>query len=224
MHDIAGWRRAVMWPFALLVRLWGMTLRFEVPPEDLRNYTKKDVPVAMALWHNRLFLASEIYRRYRKPRPLYALVSASRDGAWLVSFFEMVGGMRAVRGSSSRLGRQAAGALVEVLRQGHDIGITPDGPRGPRCEVKPGALTVARLTKTPLLLIGADFESAWRLHSWDRFVLPRPFSRVRLRCELVPAEELADRAAATAQLQTRLLALNPDPDATPGRDRSQSPA
>jgi len=205
----------VLWPLALLLRLWGASLRLETSAEDLRNYTKRDEPVAMVLWHNRLFLAAEIFRRYRQPRPVYALVSASQDGAWLTAFFALIG-LRAVRGSSHTLGREAANALVAVLRAGNDVGITPDGPRGPVYEFKPGALIVARLTRTPMLLIGADFESAWRFRrAWDRFYLPKPFSRVRMRCEVVTVEQLADRHAATAMLQQRLWELNPDPELRP---------
>ena len=186
-----------------------MSLRFEVSPEDLSNYTKKDEPVAIVLWHNRLFLAAEIVRRFRQGRPAYALVSASQDGAWLSAFFSLAG-MRTVRGSSSRLGREAAAALVEVLKGGDDVGITPDGPRGPCYELKPGGVIVARRAHAPALLIGGEFTSAWRLRSWDRFYIPKPFSRVRMRCELVTADQFADRDAAMALLQVRLLALNPD--------------
>jgi hypothetical protein len=193
----------------MLVRLWGMSLRFETSPDDLRNYSKRDVPVAFVVWHNRLFLTPEIFRRYRQGRPLVAIISASGDGAWLAAFFSFVG-MRAARGSSSRLGREAATALVDALRAGYDIGITPDGPRGPCYDLKPGALIVARRTGTPLLLVGGEFSSAWRLRSWDRFCLPKPFSRVRMRCELITADQLADRDAALALLRERMLALNPD--------------
>jgi lysophospholipid acyltransferase (LPLAT)-like uncharacterized protein len=175
----------------------------------LRAYLKKDVPVAIVLWHNRLFLAAEIVRRYRQGRPAYALVSASQDGAWLSAFFSLAG-MRTVRGSSSRLGREAATALVDVLRAGYDVGITPDGPRGPRYECKAGSIIVARRTHAPMLLVGAEFDSAWQLRSWDRFVIPKPFSRVRMRCEVVMSDQLADRDAATAGIQARLIALNPD--------------
>ncbi len=186
-----------------------MSLRFDLTDEDRRNYMKNDVPVAIVLWHNRLFLSAEIVRRFRVGRPAYALVSASQDGAWLTAFFSLAG-LRTVRGSSSRLGREAANALVDTLRAGHDIGVTPDGPRGPCYEVKPGAVIVARRTRAPLLLVGAEFDSAWQLRSWDRFYVPKPFSRVRMRCEIVPVEALADRDTAVAQLQQRLLALNPD--------------
>jgi hypothetical protein len=215
VHEISGWRRALLWPFGLLLRLWGMSLRFETAPDDLRNYTKNDEPVSIVLWHNRLFLAAEIVRRFRAGRPAYALVSASQDGAWLTAFFSLVG-LRTVRGSSSRLGREAATALVETLRAGHDIGVTPDGPRGPCYELKPGGVIVARRARTPMLLIGGEFGSAWRLRSWDRFYIPKPFSRVRMRCELVTPDQLADRDAAMARVHARLLILNPDTDASTG--------
>jgi lysophospholipid acyltransferase (LPLAT)-like uncharacterized protein len=209
VHEISGWRRAILWPFGFVIRLWGMSLRFETSPEDIAAYTKRDQPVSMVLWHNRLFLAAEIVRRYRGGRPAYALVSASQDGAWLTAFFSLAG-VRTVRGSSSRLGREAATALVEMLRLGHDIGLTPDGPRGPCYDLKPGAIIVSRRTSAPMLVIGGEFKSAWRLRSWDGFYLPKPFSRVRMRCEVVTADELTDRDAAMVMLRERLLALNPD--------------
>lgn len=199
-----------MWPFARLVRLWGMTLRFEMTPEDVRNCSKCDVPVAFVLWHNRLFITTEIHRRFRSHRPLYALISASKDGALLTAFFAMVGGMKAVRGSSSNFGREAAAALVEAQRAGHDIGITPDGPRGPCYDFKAGAIIIPRRSGAPLLLLGGEFEMAWRLKGWDRFYLPKPFSRVRIRCELIENDQLTDRDTASTMIQARLLALNPD--------------
>lgn len=187
-----------------------MSLRFEMKPEDVRNCSKDDVPVAFVLWHNRLFITSEIHRRFRPHRPLYALISASKDGALLTAFFSMVEGMQAVRGSSSNFGREAASALVDMLRDGNDIGITPDGPRGPCYDMKAGAVIVPRRTRTPILLLGGEFESAWQLKSWDRFYLPKPFSRVRVRCELIEPDQLADRDAAVSHIRERLLAINPD--------------
>lgn len=221
VNAVTGWRRALMWPLGLFVKLWGMSLRFETSPENRRNYEKKDAPVALVLWHNRLFLAAEIVRRFRQGRPAYALVSASQDGAWLAGFFSLIG-LRTVRGSSSRLGREAATALVDLLRNGQDVGITPDGPRGPCYEVKPGSVIVTRRTRTPMLVIGADFTSAWRLRSWDGFYLPKPFSRVVMRCELLPAELLTDRDAAVALLQARLRAINPDRQPLPRRRRTHA--
>jgi len=209
IHILAGWRQLVLWPLALLIRAWGRTLRFEIPDEDRRNFEATGEPAAFILWHNRLFLVPECYRRYRHGRPLYALISASDDGAWLTAFFSLIG-VRAVRGSSSRRGREAATSLLEVIRAGHDTGVTPDGPRGPCYEFKPGALIVARRARAPLLLFGAEFTAAWRLGSWDRFYLPRPFSRVRLRCERVAADAAADSHAEAATIAARMREINPD--------------
>ena len=209
VHAIHGWKRVLLTPLSWLVRLWNATLRFEISPESLKNISKVDVPVAMMVWHNRLFLGSEIFRRYRADRHVYCLISASKDGAWIDAYFSLVG-MRSVRGSSSRLGREAVTALVSVMKDGDDIAITADGPRGPRYEFKPGGLIVARRAHAPILLIGAEFSSAKQLGSWDGFYLPRPFSRVRLQCELIPCEELADRGDSAIWLQDRLRAINPD--------------
>jgi lysophospholipid acyltransferase (LPLAT)-like uncharacterized protein len=184
-------------------------LRFEVTPEALKNLRKIDEPVAFVLWHNRLFLVSEIFQRYRQKRPVYGLVSASKDGAWLDAFFSLVG-ISSVRGSSSRFGREAVTVMVSVMKSGNDIGITPDGPRGPRYDFKAGGLIVARRAHAPILLLGGEFQSAWQFKSWDGFYLPKPFSRVRVHCELVPASKLAERDESAAHLRERLLAMNPD--------------
>jgi lysophospholipid acyltransferase (LPLAT)-like uncharacterized protein len=209
VHAILGWRRTLLTPLAWLVRLWGATLRFEASPEAVKYLSKTDVPLAMMVWHNRLFLGSELFRRYRKHRPVYCLISASKDGAWIDAYFSLVG-MHSVRGSSSKLGREAVTALVAVMKAGHDIAITADGPRGPRYDFKPGGVIVARRAHVPMLLIGGEFSSAWQLGSWDGFYLPRPFSRVRVSCELIGNDELGDRDACIERLRARLIAINPD--------------
>ena len=209
VHGIRGWRRALLLPFGLLVRAWGASLRFETTPETVTIFRNTHEPVVFASWHNRLFIATEIFRRFRQGHHVYCLISASKDGAWLSEFFAL-GGMRTVRGSSSKLGREAVTALVDVMRAGHDIGITPDGPRGPLYGFKAGGLIVARRVRAPVILLGGSFDSSWQLGSWDRFHLPKPFSRVRLKCELVPSDELADRDEAAEKLRQRLLAISSD--------------
>ena len=209
IQHLFGWRRAVLWPLGLFIRLWGWTLRFEISAEDRRAAEMNERPVAIILWHNRLFLASEVYRRYRKGRPTYALISASKDGGWLAAFFSLVG-MRAVRGSSSRFGREAAGALVETIRAGHDVGITPDGPRGPCYDFKSGALVVVRRTSAPMILIGGEFSSAWRLRSWDRFYIPKPFSRVTMRFKYIPSPMISEGDDAAEGVAAQLREINPD--------------
>jgi hypothetical protein len=180
----------------------------EITPEDRRVLEWSERPVAFVLWHNRLFISAEIFRRFRSRR-LCGLVSASRDGAWLAAFYALMG-MEASRGSSSRFGREAAGQLTGALLAGMDVGITPDGPRGPCYDFKEGALVVARRARAPLLLFGAEFSSAWRLASWDGFYIPRPFSSVRLHCERIDTEGTINADGAAADVAARLMAINPD--------------
>jgi lysophospholipid acyltransferase (LPLAT)-like uncharacterized protein len=170
--------RFFLWPVGLLYRLWTASIRIEnvdSSGDDTDNLRKQ--PCILMLWHNRLFLAGEWHRRIRKDKTCYGLISASKDGALLETFYGWAG-IRAVRGSRNRRGAQAVRELVRVMRKGHDIGVTPDGSRGPCYEAKSGALLVARLTKTPILFLSFEFGWSLKLKSWDRFVVPFPFSKV----------------------------------------------
>ncbi len=209
INEVTGWRFALLWVLAGLVRVWGRTLRFEADAETLARLTKSDEPVAVVLWHNRLFLSPEMFRRYRQQRRVYGLVSASKDGAWLAALYRMIG-MYPVRGSSSNFGREAARSLIEVMRGGHDIGITPDGPRGPMYVVEPGVVVVTRRLGAPMVLFGAEFSRAWKLKSWDRFYIPWPFSRIKMHSAILPAVNAAGEKLSADDVRAALLAVNPD--------------
>ncbi len=209
IKTVRGWRAWLLAPFSWLIRTWGASLRIEIGPESRRALSQNQQPIVVVLWHNRLFIAPPLVAQFRRGRPVHALISASKDGAWLSGLFSLCG-LNAIRGSSSRGGREALHEMVEAVRKGDDIGITPDGPRGPCYDFKAGALLVARRTRAPVVLLGAVFESAWRLPSWDRFVLPRPFSRVRLHARMASPAELAARDDAANAIGARLRLLNPD--------------
>ena len=209
INEVGGWKRAALWLLALLLRLWGRTLRFEADVATRDRLMMADEPAAIVLWHNRLFLSAEIFRRYRTRRAVHGLVSASKDGAWLAAFYRLIG-IIPVRGSSSNFGREAGKALIEVMRQGHDIGITPDGPRGPMYVVEPGVLVVTRRNQAPMVLLGVEFTRAWRLKSWDRFYIPAPFSRVIMRCTLLPPKRADGEKLTVEDVRSALLAINPD--------------
>ncbi len=209
VNEVTGWRWLLLWLLAALLRVWGRTLRFQADPATLERLTKCDEPVAIVLWHNRLFLSAEMFRRYRTRRKVYGLVSASKDGAWLAAFYRLIG-IIPVRGSSSNFGREAGRALIEVMRQGHDIGITPDGPRGPMYTVEPGVLVVTRRLHAPMVLMGAQFTRAWRLRSWDRFYIPVPFSRIIMHSAVLPARTSDRDKPGPEAVRAALLAVNPD--------------
>jgi hypothetical protein len=211
INEVRGLRRLALWLAALLVRMWGRTLRMTADYETLRRLTYSDQPAAIVLWHNRLFLSAEIFARYRTRRHVYGLVSASKDGAWLAAFYRMIG-IQPVRGSSSNLGREAAQLLIAKMREGHDVGITPDGPRGPMYTLEPGVLVVTRRNEAPMVLVGAEFGPAWRLKSWDKFYVPLPFSRVQMRSLVLPARKPDGEKWSAEEVRAALLAINPDKD------------
>jgi hypothetical protein len=207
--EVAGWRRVLVWFLARLLRVWGRTLRLEADEATRATLMRSDVPALITLWHNRLFLSAEICRRYRTQRRVCGLVSASKDGAWLAAFYRMIG-IEPVRGSSSNFGREAARALIEKMRAGYDVGITPDGPRGPCYTVEPGVLVVSRRVNAPMILLGAEFGPAFRLKSWDRFAIAWPFTRIRMRCVIIPATREDGTKPGPEEVRAALLAINPD--------------
>ena len=204
-----------LFPACLLMRLWLATLRMRGAEEAARVIREERGPIIVCFWHNRLIIASELRRRYRNFKPMNGLVSASKDGAWLVAFFNLMR-IGAVRGSSSWRGGRALVELSEKLREGEDVAITPDGPRGPMYDFKKGPAALALAETCPVLLIGAGFSKAKRLRSWDKFILPYPFSKVELRAELVRHDASwagLDDVALANLLREKLLRLNAEADA-----------
>jgi lysophospholipid acyltransferase (LPLAT)-like uncharacterized protein len=192
------------------MRLWAGTLRIEASASDLALMRDTSTPTVLLFWHNRLFMAAEVYRRFRRPKPTFGLVSTSKDGAWLAAFFQL-SGLGSVRGSSSRRGREAVLNLAVKLAEGNDVAVTPDGPRGPKYSFKPGPAMLIGRTGSRALLFGTSFASAWRLGSWDGFFLPRPFSKVTVCCRQMTASDLpAGFAAAAEVLRVRLTEMNGD--------------
>ena len=167
------------WAASWLIRLISLTLRYTLSdPHGITKYPT-DRRIIWIFWHNRVFLMPIVYRRHLRHRPIKVLTSASRDGALIartVAHF----GLGAVRGSSSKRAAAATAELLTCLETGHDIGITPDGPRGPRYQLAPGPIRLAQLTQTPLVSINLDYTRIWKLRSWDHFRIPKPFSRVTI--------------------------------------------
>lgn len=206
---------AALFPATVLLRLWLATLRMRGAEEAARIIGEERGPIIVCFWHNRLIIASELRRRYRNFKPMNGLVSASKDGAWLTAFFNLMG-IGAVRGSSSWRGGRALVELSEKLREGEDVAITPDGPRGPLHDFKKGPAALALGETCPVLLVGSGFANAKRLRSWDRFILPYPFSKVELRAELVCHDASwtgLDDVALANLLREKLLRLNEEAEA-----------
>lgn len=169
LGTVAGW----------LIRLLGWTYRFRV--EDRCGLTRRgeiESPLIWCVWHNRV-LALASARRLFPWRRGAVLTSASHDGAALAAAVRVLG-VGAVRGSSSRRGTAALKEMVRLLASGIDVGVTPDGPRGPRYALHPGLAKLAQVSRRPVMCVHVRFGAALRLKTWDRFVVPLPLSRISL--------------------------------------------
>ena len=177
---IEGWR--AHWLIAVgfrLLQLWARTLRYEIDDRAGMIGTPVSENFIGALWHNRLLIFPFVLRRFFSDRHGAALISASRDGELLADAIKRFG-FDVVRGSSSRLGASAILQLEGVLASGRDVVITPDGPRGPAYELGPGIIFLAQKSGAAVVPINMEYSSCWRIKSWDRFIVPRPFARVRV--------------------------------------------
>jgi lysophospholipid acyltransferase (LPLAT)-like uncharacterized protein len=192
--EIRGDRRSVILGclIAWVMRGWTKTLRFQIVDRcGVITPGAALPPVIFALWHNRIFTIPPIWwRTGGHLRKSVVLTSASKDGAILASAMAALG-IGAVRGSSSRRAVAALIGMKRALRDGLDVCITPDGPRGPRGSFHPGIIKLAQTTGAAIVPIHVHYAAAWRLNTWDRLVLPKPFSRVTVIFDetlVVPAQ------------------------------------
>jgi hypothetical protein len=201
----------------LFIRAVAVTIRFRL---DDRSRSFNGAPgekFIFAVWHNRLALCLMLYRRYvvrfAPDRRMAAIVSASRDGGMLARILEHFN-VEPVRGSSSRRGGQALREMVSCAERGCDLGITPDGPRGPRYQVQEGVISTAQLTGLPI--VPASYHLNWkiRLKSWDGFQIPLPFASCEVvvgRVMRVPVEATdAERESLRQQLEAELRLISHD--------------
>lgn len=192
IHWLSPLKRCCVYILSLFFRLWTRTLSIEIDPESeslLKAY--KGQAKICALWHNRLFVAPTLFQRFFNDLPMYGLVSPSKDGAWLTELLHQLK-IFAIRGSSKRGGHHALLEMIDAVRDHYSVGITPDGPRGPQYAVKPGIALLAKETHAPIVLGGIYISSAWRVNSWDKFYIPRPFSQIVFCVDVIPPEAYAD--------------------------------
>lgn len=167
------------------VEALGRTWRIEIAEgrEHLDRLAAGGPPAILAFWHDRVILGA-YFTGARMARgegvDVTALTSRSGDGE-LVARIMRRWGARIVRGSSSAGGREAMWALRAVVRRrGSSPILVPDGPRGPARHLKRGILVLARVSGAPVLAMGLASDRHWRLNSWDRMTIPKPFARVRV--------------------------------------------
>lgn len=159
---------------AAYIRLVHATSRWQVVGGERASALWDDgKPFILSFWHGRLMMMPYVWRR---GVPMNMLISQHRDGALIADTIAHFG-LGTVRGSSSKDGAQALRTMVKALKRGEYVGITPDGPRGPRMHASEGIVTVARLSGVPVLPAAFSTRRRRVLGSWDRFVVALPFTR-----------------------------------------------
>ena len=159
------------------------------------------------VWHGDALIAGHVLS-WRK---FTALTSLSRDGDVQARVLQKLG-FDIVRGSTGRGGARAAVELVNCLKRGVSISFTPDGPRGPRRVIQNGVVFFAKKSQRPICPVVMRYSNCWNIATWDRYAIPKPFSRVE--CEFLPAIYVSptdnlDEVA--AELTKTMIAAAPDP-------------
>jgi lysophospholipid acyltransferase (LPLAT)-like uncharacterized protein len=190
-----------------LVRLLGSTCRVRIAAggEHLERLTRDGGGSVVAFWHDRLVFASHFLSRQviHRGYPLIVLISPSRDGE-LAARAAMRLGAQVVRGSSSRGGSQGVRGMLREAGPDRGLAVVPDGPKGPPRRAKPGVVLLARLTRSPIVPVTWVADRSWRLRSWDRLEIPKPFARVAVA---VGAPEEVPRGGGDEEADRRLAAL-----------------
>jgi lysophospholipid acyltransferase (LPLAT)-like uncharacterized protein len=201
------WQRVQLWLITwtgyLVVRLLGPTMRVSVSYEDGAPPGLETRPLVYSFWHSCIFPAMYIWRDLK----IRVMSSDSFDGEWTGRIIRKFGFVK-VHGSSSRGAVRGFLGMRREVEQGWVVAFTIDGPRGPRYVVKPGPVLLARATGVPMASFHIAIEKAWVLNTWDRIMIPRPFSRALMRiARLIPVPPHADekeRERLHAELQSAL--------------------
>jgi lysophospholipid acyltransferase (LPLAT)-like uncharacterized protein len=178
--------RLVPFVAALLMKILTYTLRVRYEAEGpVQDFAAAGERFILAFYHRRLVMMPKAYPFRRstpegEPRGVAILSSDSKDGERSAATWRWFG-IHAVRGTAGHSGAQALVKMIRVVKEGWDLGITVDGPRGPRLQVKPGVLAVSRKTGAWIVPVCVAYEQAWALRTWDRMLVPRPFSAVVVR-------------------------------------------
>jgi lysophospholipid acyltransferase (LPLAT)-like uncharacterized protein len=158
----------------LVVRLIAVTWRIRTSgAEIVAALRAARQPIVFTLWHGQMLPLLWHHRG----EGIAVLISEHRDGEIIARIASALG-FRTVRGSTYRGADRALVGLVRELRAGHDVAVTPDGPRGPAGHFAPGALVAAQRSGAPVVSVGVAATRSWRLRSWDGFMIPKPFARV----------------------------------------------
>jgi lysophospholipid acyltransferase (LPLAT)-like uncharacterized protein len=154
-------------------------------------------------WHGELLMSPQAYRYFHKKQSASGIISRHFDGE-LIARVLMYFSIEPLRGSSSRGAKQVLLEAFRALKKGDDLLVTPDGPRGPRHQISDGAIALAHKAKAPVLTVNYIPKAYWTLDSWDKFIIPKPFTVIDFYLENISLEGL-DLDKARQLLSTTML-------------------
>lgn len=185
--------RLITWAGVVAIRLIAPTLRVAISFEEGAPPSLETRPMVLSFWHNCVFPAIYIWRNLN----IRVMSSDSFDGEYTGRIIRKFGFVK-VRGSSSRGAVRALLGMRRELEQGWPVAFTIDGPKGPRYVAKPGPVLLARTTGAPMVAFHIALENPWILNTWDRSMIPKPFSRALMR---VSRQVMVPKEADDAQME-----------------------
>lgn len=228
-------RAAFCWLGARYIALVWATGRWRIENDAIaRAYWERGEPFILAFWHGHILMMPKCWDM---TKPMHMLISQHRDGQLIANTIAHFG-LGTIAGSSSKGGSAALRAMLKALKAGEYVGITPDGPRGPRMRASDGIVQVARLSGAPILPCAFSCAPRKQLRSWDRFQVALPFARGVIRWgapitvpreaegEALEAARIAVEDAMTANAHAAEAAVGhaPTEPAAPGEVRPKRSA
>lgn len=195
LKKISRFLALILVPFigSLVIRL----LYFSNKKEFHSSESIGDEPTIFACWHGELIMFTHSYLHYKKNPHAKVFVSSHFDGNLIAETIKKFG-LEIIHGSTNRNAARVLIQGIKALKEGYDIGITPDGPKGPRHEVADGIIVMAQKTKTKIVLVEIKPTKYWQLNSWDKFVIPKPFGIIKFyHSELIDVTDLELEEART---------------------------
>ncbi|NLF94675.1 MAG: lysophospholipid acyltransferase family protein [Oligosphaeraceae bacterium] len=197
------------WPLALLAKLIFLTYRIKIDDREKILADNLTAAFIFACWHNRILFTVPLLPRACRQK-LSMLISASRDGEYIATLAKLFQ-LKVVRGSSSRGGLAAMLEMKARLHRGDSVGITVDGPRGPRYCVHAGVAALAAYSEARVVPLISNFTHYWELNSWDKMQIPVPFTTITVRVgQPIVLDGTADHQQNIESIRQEMLALTQD--------------
>ncbi len=168
--------------YFLMRFIWLTTFKkfhFITPIDELQH--------VCVCWHGELFMSPQAYRAIHKNHPASAIISSHFDGSLIASILNLLN-IKPLRGSSRKGAKRVLMQAFKSIKQGEEVLITPDGPKGPRHHMSDGAIGIALKSKLPIFIMNFRAENFWQMKSWDKLIIPKPFSKVNFYMQSISLE------------------------------------